>query len=115
MMVVMDRNGLARNVAEVRLEQRLLRGIDHLSVHLDIAGHKLRIRHPELHEQADAAQDQEGDQRVPHDDCQGRTRLDQQLPRVAVEQAGRADVRVLADTEIDDHLRVGKQADEKPA
>src|SRR5215467_8361567 len=102
----MDRDWLAGDVAEIRLGLWLLRRVGHLTVHQDVAGLELRIGYPQLHEQADAAQDQEGDQPVPDDDRQRRTRLDEQLPRVTIEQSGRAHVRVLADAEVDDHLWV---------
>src|SRR5579859_2563098 len=103
-MMVVTGGRLAGYVAEIWLGIKLLHGVGHLAVHADVAGLKLRVGYPQLHEQADPAQDQEGDQPVPDDDGQGRTRLDQKLPRMTVEQAGRADVRVLAEPEIDDHL-----------
>src|SRR5215831_20077153 len=83
--VVMDRDRLAGDVTEIRLGLWLLRRVGHLAVHQDVAGHKLRFGYPQLHEQADPAQDQERNQRVPDDDGQCRTRLDEQLPGVTVE------------------------------
>src|SRR6266571_2357117 len=113
--MVVDGDWLARYVTEVRHGFQLLRRVGDFAVHLDVTRDQLGLAHPQLHEQADSAQDQERDQPVPDDDGQGRPRLDQQLPRMAVEQAGRAHIGVLADAKVDDHLRVGQQPDEQAA
>src|SRR5215472_10678534 len=92
-----------------------LRRVGLLAVHRDVADLQFRIGYPQLHKQPDALEDEEGDQAVPDDHGQGGTRLNQQLVRVPVKQAGRCDVRVLAEPEIHDHLGIGEQADEQPA
>src|SRR5262249_14432126 len=63
-----------------------------LAVHRDVADLQFGVGHPQLHEQPDAPEDEEGDQRVPDDDGQRGAGLDQQLVRVPVEQARGRDV-----------------------
>src|SRR5215813_4987381 len=89
--MVRFRDRLAGNLAERGLDLRLLVRVGHLAVQLDVAREQDRVGLPELHEQPDPAQDQERDQAVPDDHSEGRARLEPQLLRVAVEQAGGGD------------------------
>src|SRR6516225_7275630 len=67
-----------------------------LAVHHRVAHLQLLLGYPQLHEQPDAAQDEEGDQAVPDDHGERSTSLDEQLPGVPIEQARGRDAGALA-------------------
>src|SRR5258708_29352420 len=66
-LMVPVRNRLAGYLAEARLDIWLLVRVGHLAVDSEVARHQLGVRHPQLHEQPDAAQDEERHQAIPDD------------------------------------------------